>query len=564
MKEKIFIYEVFPRLFGNNKAVNKENGTIEENGCGKFSAFSVKALAEIKKMGFTHIWFMGVIEQASKTDYSSYGITKDNTDVIKGNAGSPYAIRDYYDVSPDLADDVENRMDEFEDLIERTHKAGLKVIIDFVPNHVARQYHSDAKPKKVVDLGAKDDTSVNFNPDNNFYYLPNQPLELRFQANQNGDNTYQEFPAKVTGNDKFDNKPTVNDWYETIKLNYGIDYQNGKQKYFTPIPDTWYKMRDILLYWAEKGVDGFRCDMAEMVPVEFWNWAITRVKSKHKSLQFIAEVYNPDEYANYTYAGKFDYLYDKVGLYDTLKSVIKGERPASDITFCWQKLGDLRSHMLNFLENHDEQRIASDFFAQDPLKAVPAMITLTTMSTNPVMIYFGQELGEKGMDREGFSGVDGRTTIFDYWTVDSLHKWYNGGTFETDKLSAEQIELRNFYIKLMKLSNQEDIISNGDFFDLMYVNYENLKFDPTKQYAFLRAYKKELMLIVSNFSDKNANITINIPEHAYEYFKINSKNYKSCKGLIHGKTKKLKSGLDGSFSVQIPAYSGEIIKFSTK
>lgn len=562
MKEKIFIYQVFPRLFGNTKFVNKENGTIEENGCGKFSAFSSKALSEIKKMGFTHIWFMGVIEQASKTDYSSYGIKKDNPDVIKGNAGSPYAIRDYYDVSPDLADEVQNRMDEFEALIERTHKTGLKVIIDFVPNHVARQYHSDAKPKKVTDLGEKDDTSVTFNPDNNFYYLPNQSLELRFQANTEGENTYQEFPAKVTGNDKFDNKPTINDWYETIKLNYGIDYMNGRQKCFTPIPDTWYKMRDILLYWAAKGVDGFRCDMAEMVPVEFWNWAITQVKSRHKSLQFIAEVYNPDEYANYTYAGKFDYLYDKVGLYDTLRSVVREERPASDITFCWQKLGDLRSHMLNFLENHDEQRVASDFFAKDPFKAIPAMITLTTMGTNPVMIYFAQELGERGMDKEGFSGVDGRTSIFDYWTVGSQYNWYNNGEFGTDNLSEEQKKLRNFYIRLIKLSNQEEAISKGGFFDVMYVNYENPKFDPIHQYAFLRGYKKDLLLIVANFSDKEETITVNIPEHAYEYFKVNSKNYKSCKGLLSAKSRKLNSGLNSSFSLKVPAWSGEIIKFS--
>ncbi len=318
-------------------------------------------------MGFTHIWYTGVLEHASKTDYSAYGIQKDHPDVIKGNAGSPYAIRDYYDVSPDLANDVNSRMAEFEALIERTQKNGMKVIIDFVPNHVARQYHSDARPKKAEDFGIDDDTSVFFDPDNNFYYIPDQPLELQFEVQQ-GDDAYKEFPAKATGNDCFNNKPGITDWYETVKLNYGVNYNNGHSTSFTPIPDTWLKMRDILLYWTAKGVDGFRCDMAEMVPVEFWNWVIPKVKSKKKSLIFIAEVYNPSQYQNYVHWGLFDYLYDKVDLYDTLRDVICGHKPASEITFCWQRIDGLQPKMLNFLENHDEQRIASDFLRGMPLK----------------------------------------------------------------------------------------------------------------------------------------------------------------------------------------------------
>lgn len=563
MTEKIFIYQVFPRLFGNTKSLNKENGSIEENGVGKFSSFSEKALAEIKKMGFTHIWYLGILEHASKTDYSEHGIPKDNPDVIKGNAGSPYAIRDYYDVSPDLADNVENRMDEFEDLIKRTHKAGLKVIIDFVPNHVARQYHSDAKPRKIKDFGEDDNKEMGFSPDNNYYYIPGQHLELQFQASSEG-NTYTEYPAKVTGNDRFDNKPDINDWYETVKLNYGVDYLDGHKKYFTTIPDTWYKMFEIVSYWASKGVDGFRCDMAELVPVEFWNWLITRVKAKYKSLILIAEVYNPAEYRNYTYTGKFDYLYDKVGIYDTLKSIIKGERPASDITFCWQKLEDLQSVMLNFLENHDEERIASDFFAGDPFKALPGMVVATMMGKNPILIYSGQELGEKGMDKEGFSGVDGRTSIFDYWSVDSLRNWYNEGKFGTDKLTAEQIKLRDIYIYLMKLSNGEDAISKGGFFDLMYVNYDNQNFDPTKQYAFFRFHKSELMLVVVNFDNKDIDIVLNIPDLAFEYMNIKDTDYKGYKDLYSGKSKKLKDGIDREFKLSIAANSGRILKMLTK
>lgn len=561
MKEKIFIYQVLPRLFGNDKNINKENGSLTENGVGKLSAFDTKALKEIKKMGFTHIWYTGLLEHASKTDYSSYGIPKDHPDVVKGNAGSPYAIRDYYDISPDLADNVENRIAEFEALVDRTHKNGMKVIIDFVPNHVARQYHSDAKPKKAKDFGENDDTSAAFHPDNNFYYIPNQPLELQF-AVQQGDGAYHEFPAKVTGNDCFTNQPTVNDWYETVKLNYGIDYQNNRTSNFTPIPDTWMKMRDILLYWTAKGVDGFRCDMAEMVPVEFWNWVIPKVKAKNKSLIFIAEVYNPSQYENYVHWGLFDYLYDKVDLYDTIRDIICERKPSSDITFCWQRIDGLQAKMLNFLENHDEQRIASDFFAGDPMKAIPGMIVSATMNTNPVMIYFGQELGERGMDKEGFSGLDGRTTIFDYWSVGSVRNWRNNGAFGSTGLTEAQVKLRKFYLQLIKIAKEEESINSGKFFDLMYANYENPGFDSTKQYAFMRSSKKEFVLVITNFAPKGGEISVQIPGEAFDYMGIEPQKIKSAKELFSKKNFVLSSRWDQMLYIDMEPYSGKIIKFS--
>lgn len=557
MKDRIFIYQVLPRLFGNNKSTNKENGTLEENGVGKFSDFDGKALTEIKKMGFTHIWYTGILEHASKTDYSGYGIDKDNPDVIKGNAGSPYAIRDYYDVTPDLADVVENRMQEFEALIGRTHKSGMKAIIDFVPNHVARQYHSDVKPKKVKDLGEDDNTSVAFDPDNNFYYLPDQRLELQFPVQE----SYQEFPARVTGNDCFSNKPSVNDWYETIKLNYGVDYMHGRVNCFTPVPDTWLKMKDILVYWTSKGVDGFRCDMAEMVPVEFWNWVIPKVKAKNKSLIFIAEVYNPGLYKSYAHAG-FDYLYDKVDLYDTLRDIITGYKPTSEITFSWQRIDGLQARMLNFLENHDEQRIASDFFAGEPFKAIPAMITAATMNTNPVMIYFGQELGEPGMDKEGFSGKDGRTTIFDYWSVNSIRNWRNNGKYGNTGLTDEQIKLRKFYMQLIKIAKEEEAINDGKFFDIMYANYDNPEFDSTRQYAFLRSTKKEFLLIVANFSPLPVDMSIHIPESAFSYMGIDPQQIKKATELFSKKNYVLSTRWDRTLYLDLNEYSGKIIKFS--
>ncbi|WP_029906868.1 alpha-amylase family glycosyl hydrolase [Prevotella sp. 10(H)] len=561
MKEKIFIYQVLPRLFGNNNSLNKENGTLEENGVGKLSAFDNKALKEVKKMGFTHIWYTGVLEHASKTDYSAYNIPKDNPDVIKGNAGSPYAIRDYYDISPDLADVVENRMAEFDALIERTHKNGLKAIIDFVPNHVARQYYSDAKPEKVKDFGEDDKTDLAFDPDNNFYYIPGEKLELQFPV-QEGDGAYVEFPAKATGNDCFNNKPGINDWYETIKLNYGVDYMHGRTNCFTPVPDTWLKMKDVLMYWIEKGVDGFRCDMAEMVPVEFWSWVIPKVKVKNKSLIFIAEIYNPSQYHNYIHWGMFDYLYDKVDLYDTLRDVICGRKPTSEITFSWQRIGDLQPHMLNFLENHDEQRIASDFFAGDAFKAVPGMIVSATMHTNPVMIYFGQELGERAMDKEGFSGRDGRTTIFDYWSVESIRNWRNNGAFSADNLSEEQIRLRKFYLQLIQIAKDEECINSGKFFDLMYSNYENPEFDSTKQYAFLRSGKNEFIMVIANFAAEAKEVCVHIPDDAFVYMGIEPQKIKSAKELFTKKNIPLSSRWDKGLYISMESYSGKIIKFS--
>ena len=558
-EEKIIIYQVFPRLFGNNKTKNKGNGTIEENGVGKFKSFSTKALSEIKNLGVTHIWYTGVLEHATQTDYSEFNIEKNHPAIVKGKAGSPYAIKDYYDVCPDLATDVNNRIKEFESLVERTHKNDLKVIIDFVPNHVAREYKSDVKPTGIKDLGEEDDITHSFNPQNNFYYIPNQCFEGQFNLYAGETNPYKEFPAKATGNDCFHAFPGVNDWYETVKLNYGIDYLNGHQKHFNPIPDTWFKMRDILLFWASKNIDGFRCDMAEMVPVEFWQWAILEVKKKYPNILFIAEVYQPNEYRNYLFNGNFDYLYDKVGLYDTLRNITCGHGSASNITQCWQNVDDIQKRMLNFMENHDEQRIASDFFIKDGFKGIPAVIVSSTMNTNPFMIYSGQEFGEKGMDKEGFSGKDGRTTIFDYWHVASINNWINKGKFDGEKLTTEQRELQSFYKNLMNICLSEKAITNGEFYDLMWLNYDNSDFDSTKQYAFLRKEKNDLLLIVVNFDSKEVSIKINIPKQVLEHFQINKKQKNKTVDLLN--QSKQEEQLSEKISLNIGEKSGKILKY---
>lgn len=553
--EKIIIYQVLPRLFGNTKEKPKCNGTLAQNGCGKLNDFTTDRLKEIKDLGITHVWYTGVIEHATQTDYSQYGIVKDHPEVVKGIAGSPYAIKDYYDIDPDLAVNVPDRMKEFQELVTRTHKAGMKVIIDFVPNHVARQYHSDAKPKNVKDLGEDDNTNVFFSNQNNFYYLPGESFSPQFDTSAFINNPYCESPCKATGNDCFSSHPNMYDWYETVKLNYGVDYWDNRRQVVSPIPNTWIKMRDILLFWCKKKIDGFRCDMAEMVPISFWSWVIPQIKEKYPKIIFIAETYDPNQYHTYIYEGKFDYLYDKVGFYDTLRSIMRNENACHNITSCWQRLNGIEGNMLNFLENHDEQRIAHPNFAGNADKGKAGMIVAATINKGPIMIYNGQELGEKAMDHEGFSGEDGRTTIFDYWTIPTVYRWLKGMS------KKEETSLRDFYKRLLCICREETALSDGLFFDLEYANFNNPNFNTNKQFAFLRKDSDTLLLIVTNFEDANVNIGINIPSHAFEYLGLPNGEIKEYTELLSGKKDKGILSSTNQFEICVPKNEGVIVKF---
>ena len=544
---KIIIYQIFTRLFGNRNTSRIENGTIAENGCGKFNDFDAKTLKQIKNLGITHIWYTGVIRHATQTDYTKYGIPRNHPAIVKGKAGSPYAITDYYDVDPDLAIDVNNRIEEFEAMLQRTHKAGMKVIIDFVPNHVARQYHSLMKPDGVKDLGEDDNKLNGFDPQNNFYYCPGCNFSPYFDLYNGETEPYQENPAKATGNDHFGPCPGVNEWYETVKLNYGVDYYAGRICYFDPVPNTWHKMLDILLFWSSKGVDGFRCDMAEMVPAEFWGWATNRVKSKYSNIIFIGEVYNPSEYRNYISNG-FDYLYDKVGMYDTMRAATCGQCNTSAITHAWQANDDIRSHMLYFLENHDEQRVASTFFAGEGKKGIPAFVASVLMQQNPFMLYAGEEYGESGMDKEGFSGLDGRTTIFDYWSIDTLCR----ATWNT--LNEDEKNLYELHQKVLRIANKEQSICNGAFFDLMYAN-NHLE----KQYVFIRRYEGEMLLIAVNFDTRDVCIGVNIPEHAFNF--LNMEEVKvQVTDLLTNKKKTYELKKDSPIAIQLGASGAVVMK----
>ncbi|MBQ9672795.1 MAG: alpha-amylase [Prevotella sp.] len=569
---KFTVYQIFTRLYGNTRQARKPFGTIEENGCGKFNAFTPSVLKQIREKGITHVWYTGVIRHATVTDYSKYGIPTQHPAVVKGRAGSPYAITDYYDVDPDLAVNVPKRMEEFEKLVSRTHRAGLKVIIDFVPNHVARQYKSICKPEGVRDLGEDDDNTQGFNPErNNFYYCPGQAFTPYFDLYHGEKEPYEEMPAKATGNDCFNNAPGQNDWYETVKLNYGVDYYAGQTpSSLSPLTtqhslfSTWQKMTDILLFWAAKGIDGFRCDMAEMVPAAFWAYATQKVKEQYPDIIFIGEVYNPNEYRHYLASG-FDYLYDKVGMYDAMRDVICHRRTADAITWAWQQTDDIRQHMLYFLENHDEQRVCSDFFAGEGCsnsegmlvsgasigrKAVPALVVNALLQSNPFMLYAGQEYGERGMDAEGFSGRDGRTTIFDYWSPVTLCRAAEG------TLTEDEQQLSNLYNKVLNIALKEKAVTEGLSFDLMYAQCGRYQ----RQYAFMRHHGKDTILVVANFDDTPVDMLLTIPAHAFDYMGITEKNYKAT-DLLMGEKYSLTLQRDAQTLLHLEPRGSIVLKF---
>lgn len=468
MQEKFIIYQMLPRLFGNRNSQCIFNGTLSENGSGKFGDISTSVLGELKKLSVSYVWYTGIIRHATEGDQTA-----------KGKAGSPYAIKDYYDVNPYMAECADRRMDEFTALVQRTHEAGMKVLIDFIPNHLSREYDSQVSP-----FG-----------DGNFY------------------------PGRIHDGD----------WTDTVKLNYGSR-------------DTWTKMKDILMFWASKGVDGFRCDMVELVTVDFWEWCIAELKKSYPHLIFIAEIYQPHNYYPYIFRGGFDYLYDKSGFYDTLRSISAGQTEASALTSVWQGLGDLQPKMLNFLENHDEQRVASDFFTGDPRKSMAMLYVSLLFNTSPFMVYFGQELGERGMESEGYSGVDGRTTIYDFWSVGCVRRFLQGVNSKNGYkyLTDSEKDILKSYRSLLKKSVTTPAFSIGKSFDLMYVNPHSGDFDPRYHFAFLRSDGKNVYLVAANFSQWDATVKINIPQEAYNYFGIKAKG-----SLIE---------------VSIPSYDGTIVK----
>lgn len=615
MKNKKFIiYQMLLRVFGNRSKSQVSQGSLALNGTGKFSSVTDEVFMHLKGLGVTHIWYTGVIEHATCEDFTAYGIPLDNPLVVKGLAGSPYAIKDYYDVNPYLADNPSARLGEFVSLVERTHKAGFRVIIDFVPNHVARGYHQDSEEARTMLAQQGKPFPPDFG-DENYYLLPDRfscrnfidcvPEEQkklfsrylaqwrgnfavhlsekldasdRSDASETSDELKNEYlfdenPAKATGNNCFNAAPGACDWYETVKLNYGVDYCGigVAGNCFSPIPDTWLKMRDILLFWLSLGVDGFRCDMAEMVPIEFWEWVTKEVKCLYQSAMFIAEIYNRQIYETYLFKGGFDYLYDKEGLYDNLKSIsqtysvtgYKGNGytdgqcvheldtqdgsvesfppqgrlqniKASAITYCWQGINDIQNRMLNFIENHDEQRIASDFNLSNPFAAIPELVVSLMLNKAPFMLYFGQEVGERGMLEEGYSRRDGRTSIFDWCFAPAVKRLLEGDLFGSEKI------LLNLYRTLLVFAMGSPAVTAGDMYDLSYCQGGLSGFDKDSQFVFARVSRldisnpiapKEVVIVAVDFNMRGV-CEVYIPKHFVDYASLKDGGSYSAEWLV--------------------------------
>ena len=576
-KKKEVIYQVFTRLFGNTNTLNKPWGTIEENGVGKFSDFNETALKEIRDLGVTYIWYTGIPHHALITDYMDHGISNDDPDVVKGRAGSPYAVKDYYNVNPDLADDPSQRLEEFKALLDRSHKVGLKVLIDIVPNHVARNYEGKSTPEGHEAFGASDDTSVVYKRDNNFYYIPGEDFQV--PESHNGyrplggedhplsDGRFMEVPAKWTGNGSRAAKPGFNDWYETVKINYGVTPDGTAEFDILPddfadkdhslhyqfwsdkdVPDSWEKFKDIALYWLDIGVDGFRFDMAEMVPVEFWSYLNSTIKHRNPEAMLVAEVYNPALYRTYILKGKMDYLYDKVELYDSIKHIMQGHGWTDHIPVVQKGLADIEHHMLHFLENHDEQRIASPDFAGDAEKAKPAMVVSATISTSPTMIYFGQEVGEPGAENPGF-GAPTRTSIFDYIGVPHHQRWMNDKNFDGGRLTEKERKLRDFYKRLLSFTISSEALM-GKYEEIHFYNKEHTEGYDHRVLSYLRWAGDEKLLIIANFdNERSYDLNLKIPSTIITEWGLDSGSYE-MEDVLYGSLVKM-AVQDNQGSLQI-------------
>ena len=581
-EKKKVIYQVFTRLFGNDKTTNKPWGTVEENGVGKFNDFTDKALEEIRDLGVTHIWYTGILHHAMVADYKQYGISDDDPDVVKGRAGSPYAVKDYYNVDPDLAVDPANRLEEFDALVERTHAKGMKVIIDIVPNHIARRYEGSNNPKGVSDFGAHDDTSIAYRRDNNFYYIvgesfkvpewPDNYRPLGGEAHPLADGLFEEVPAKWTGNGSRLAQPHHNDWYETVKINYGIRPDGTKDFDLLPagfesmdhkahfefwadkeVPDSWKKFRDIAHFWLQRGVDGLRYDMAEMVPVEFWSYLNSSIKMSYPDALLLAEVYQPHLYRDYIRLGKMDYLYDKVGLYDSIKHVMQGHGWTDHLPVVQREVEDIAPHMLHFLENHDEQRIASPDFAGSAMKGKPAMLVSATLSASPTLIYFGQEVGEPGAEDAGY-GDPTRTSIYDYIGVPHHQRWMNHRKFDGGLLLPEEKELRDFYRRLLNFTLQSDALT-GNYFDLHGHNRYRTDNYNHRVFSFARWTSEEQLVVVANFDEgQSYSFTLEIPSELIRQWDLQDGNYPLAE-MLYGETSQVMRVADGVGRIDVTLQS---------
>ncbi|MBQ7623567.1 MAG: hypothetical protein IJS66_07515 [Bacteroidales bacterium] len=426
---KSFIYQILPRIWRD----------------GKLNSIDDAFLSYLRSFGLDYVWFTGIPRHATGEPF------------VKGNPGSPYAVCDWYDVNPYLASDPEKRMEEFDALVRRTHEAGLKCIIDCIPNHVACNYEGRLKVHPWCD----------------------------------------------------------GDWTDTRKLDWSD-------------PATASELIRILRFWADRGVDGFRCDMVELVPAEMLAGVIAAVKRTHPGLIFIAEAYERGNYRHLAMETGFDLLYDKSGEYDILRGILDGRRSARELSWNWQFLGDLQPRMLNFLENHDEQRLCSDAFAGSPDRTWAALAFAMLFNPASFLLYAGQEAGERASESS-----DGRTSIFNFCKPESL-EWLSFFVQEAgavssgsgrrrkaasgkspDGAASPEAEVIERYRKLIALA-REPLFSEGGWWDLCYCNGPADGFDSDRHFVFARFRSGEVKLVFCNFSPAAASACIRIPSELAE------------------------------------------------
>ncbi len=535
---KPIIYQLVIRYFGNTNLTNAWAGAMEVNGCGKFNDITSAAIDSLRQLGITHIWLTGCLRQATLTAYPQLGLPADDPDIVKGRAGSFYAVRDYFDVCPDYAKDPAARIDEFEALVTRIHAAGLKVLIDFVPNHVGRSYSSAIRPD--LNFGVGDDQTQFFSPANCFFYLvdpPGQQLRLshpahwqpagvtfdgRFEPEDGGPGRV----PKATGNawkDGSTSQPSENDWYEAVKLNYGFNYHD-ETGHYSPPPRTWLLMDEVLTFWQSKGVDGFRCDMAQLVPREAWSYLIRRARQPDRdpSVFFLAEAYvgsspyDPVKSVSELLDAGFDAVYHD-NSYNRLTGIYSGRTDPQAYDDEMKSLSAReRQSAVEYLENHDKPRVAAAI-GNGGFGSAGANYQLAPLqflySNGPALILNGQEIGESGDGFEGFSADDGRTTFFDYWCMPEFSKWVNGHAYDGGLLSPAQTRLRRFFADLISLCQDASVRANG-YWSLKYFNRSSQFADcPDDLYTFARfeSGSGRMLLILTNFRPGATSGRIRIP-----------------------------------------------------
>jgi glycosidase len=454
-------------------------------GRGKVTDISDEILKKLALFGIDYLWLTGVMEAASSDVLDE--------DIIKGDAGSYYAIYDSWDVSPQIG-----TMNEFEDLVKRAHSHGLRILIDLVPNHTARDHRTDVLCKSKMDFGDQDRQDTFFDVNNNYYYVLNTVFtppgmfgkgDRRYDRDIFRDGVQYESPAKVTGNDVISSHPSISDWFETVKLNYGYNLL-GSRGYFDPIPRTWTQISDIAKYWLEKGVDGFRIDFAHAVPIEFWRYFAEKVRDVKGDAFLLAEAYESDlsmKLPGFTYQAMYEAGFDSIynsSLYWNFRN--QATEPGNREFFRTENtvidrdwVGESGAMFTHYMENHDEVRLASRHFAvglasrEQRAELGLAYTSFLSLLPGHMLIHGGQELQEDAGVYGSFAGDNGRTSIFDFVYQPQVLAWLR------KDIKPHFLAFRDKYRRLLALKSQSP-------FRLSHSN--NV---PTYRNLYATNYKKE-------------------------------------------------------------------------